>query len=128
MFDQMDRGGYAGLMYDLLHTRIDPSINLRKPPVTEALRDQVQLSEPVHIQFFREWWDNQDPEWPGDAWSKDLNDEMVLYCNRHKGYAPSWKKFTIDLKKIGVKYKKSRLRRFESKAEYHLVFDVKSEF
>lgn len=128
MFDQMDEGGYAGLMYDLTHTQIDPSINLRKPLVTKALEDQVALSEPVHIQFFREWWNNQDPDWPGDVWSKDLEEAMVLYCNKHKGYVPSWQKFLMDLKRIGVKYSKSRLRRLESKLVWHLVFDVKSGF
>lgn len=127
LFNQMERGGYSALMYDLMHTRINSSINLRKPPVTEALRDQVRLSEPVHIQFFREWWSDQDPDWLGDVWSRDLNNEMVLYCNRHKGYVPSWQKFMADLKKIGVKYTKNQLNRFGSKREIHLVFDVKSE-
>jgi hypothetical protein len=127
MFLQMNGGGYPALMYDLIHTQIDPGIDLRNPPMTDALRDQVRLSEPTHIQFFREWWDNQDPDWPGDAWARDLNNEMVLYCNRHKGYAPSWQKFMADLRKIGVKYTNDQLRRFDSKREYYLVFDVKSE-
>lgn len=127
MFSQMDHGGYEALMYDLIHTQIEPGI-LRKPPMTQALTDQIYLSEPVHIQFFREWWNNQDPDWQGDVWSRDLEEEMVLYCNKHKGYVPGWQKFAGDLKKIGVKYSRSQLRRFESKREYHLVFDVKSGF
>ena len=126
MVAQMERSGYAGLMYDLVHTRLDPRIDLRQPPVTEALVDQSKLSEPAHIQFFRAFIENQDPEWDYQIWSKDLEKEMVEYCKDHRAYPPSWQSFLASLVKLGILYRNNRHVRNSIKREWKLTFDAKS--
>lgn len=83
MIDQMEAGGYAGMLHDLLKIKI--TANLRIPPATKERDEQKERSEPLPIQFWRTKVANADPEmWPEMISKESLYSEMVDYCNRRK--------------------------------------------
>lgn len=85
MINQMEFGGYAGMLHDLLKLKI--TANLRIPPATKERNEQKERSEPLPIQFWREKVTNADPEiWPGKISKETLYGEMVDYCNRRKAH------------------------------------------
>lgn len=51
LMSQLDNGGREAMLYDLLHYDIG-TFNVRKPPQTQALREQKQESWPA----FEQWW------------------------------------------------------------------------
>jgi hypothetical protein len=111
MIKQMDSGGYAALMYDLMHTRLDPRIDLRNPPVTEALKDQVARSEPVYVSFWREYVERQELDWDKIGWLDDIEPDMIRYCQAHDYSKPLVRRFYIPhLKKLGIISESKRLR------------------
>ena len=83
LMQQMERGGYEAMLYDLLNVKI--TANLRIPPGTAGLQDQKELSEPLPIQFWRDRLSNADPElWPGEIKKETLYDKMVEYCAKRR--------------------------------------------
>jgi hypothetical protein len=53
IWKQMEDGGYAAMLYDLLHMNLS-SFNVRAVPVTAALQDQRKLSLPVPEAWWRD--------------------------------------------------------------------------
>jgi hypothetical protein len=84
MLSQMEQGGLEAMLFDLL--KIKQTVNLRIPPQTLGLKDQIVRSEPLFIQFWREKVMAADPEvWPEKIKKETLYNEMVDYCNKRKG-------------------------------------------
>jgi hypothetical protein len=83
MLAQMDNGGYEAMMFDLLKIKL--TVNLRIPPGTKGLQEQIIRSEPLFIQFWREKVSAADPEvWPNKIRKDTLYNEMIDYCNKRK--------------------------------------------
>lgn len=84
MLAQVSQGGLEAMLYDLLKIKL--TVNLRIPPSTQGLTDQIIRSEPLFIQFWREKVSDADPEiWPDKIKKETLYNEMVEYCNKRKG-------------------------------------------
>jgi hypothetical protein len=84
LVQQMESGGLEAMLYDLMNIKI--IVNLRIPPATTGLTDQITRSEPLFIQFWRNKVLDADPEtWPGKIRKETLYREMVDYCNMRKG-------------------------------------------
>lgn len=84
MLTQMDSGGLQAMLFDLL--KIKQTVNLRIPPQTSGLDEQIIRSEPLFIQFWREKVEAADPEfWPTQIKKETLYSEMIDYCNKRKG-------------------------------------------
>jgi hypothetical protein len=80
MLKELERGGYKGLMYNLMHTRIDPRIDLRNPPKTEVLNEQKEHSESPYVRWWRGYVKDTDPEvWPKDIKKAELTRLGQLY-------------------------------------------------
>jgi hypothetical protein len=80
MLKELERGGYAGLMHDLIHTRIDPRIDLRNPPKTKVLDEQKKHSESPYVRWWREYVEDMDPEvWLKEIAKKELTRSCQLY-------------------------------------------------
>lgn len=83
MINQMEFGGYAGMLHDLLKLKI--SVNLRIPPATKERDEQKERSEPLPIQFWREKVMDADPQtWPKIVSKESLYSEMVDYCGKRR--------------------------------------------
>lgn len=130
MINQMERGGYAGLMYDLIHTKLTPkTVKLEKPPVTDALKDQTSLSEPPYIQAFRAFAEDQDMDWDGEVWTTELEKYIENYYKTHNIHEriPRRQEFLGQLRKSKVTFRKTRpLNISTQRQEHKLWFDVNS--
>ena len=84
MFKQMEHGGYAGLMYDLLHTTLHTKNNLRKPPITREGKNQRIMSESPYLQYWRDKVSNTAAEdWPDKIMKEVLASECMQYFKDH---------------------------------------------
>lgn len=63
MLQQMEDGGYQAMMYDLMHRQI--TSDLRNPPKTEFLKEQIECTLPPVESFLKYWVGNHsgDGEW-----------------------------------------------------------------
>lgn len=109
MFAQMNQDGLQAMLFDLLKIKI--TVNLRIPPGTKGLEEQVIRSEPLFIQFWREKVAATDPEvWPEKIKKETLYDEMVEYCNRRRGrHIVGTRQFFKELRQYIEPWKEVRL-------------------
>ena len=61
VMEQMENGGYEALMYDLAHREIKS--NLRKPPHTEFLDEQIDAGRPIIEKFLIWWKQEKEDQW-----------------------------------------------------------------
>ncbi len=100
IIDQMDNGGREAMLYDLMH-HDHKSVNLRKPPETDALIDQKSHSLPDAAEFWVEALVrgyiiseqkpdstvNYEAEWEGSEsmffplYKAQIYDEFKFWCN-----------------------------------------------
>src|SRR5581483_3678844 len=99
---EMETGGLEAMLYDLMHMAIPDWIDLRNPPKTEALIEQVELSGRPHEQWWQKvlqdgeiaapgegWNDPTMIEWPADddlvIRTKDLQDAYQAFARGCRG-------------------------------------------
>jgi len=101
--DEMENGGPAAMMYDLL--RYDYSaVNLRKAPFTQALSEQIETSLPVVFAFWQFVLErefllsdkftgapietrcgvDQNVAWPEEIWKYEIYNEFLEFSNKNK--------------------------------------------
>jgi hypothetical protein len=98
MSAQMSQGGYGAMLYDLLRKKI--TCNLRQPPVTKELKEQILLSEPPIKKWLRDWIDDCE-DWP--QWMN----KQAAYLN----YA-DW------CRGAGIRYKGGKLNFYKTMESY----------
>ncbi len=89
---QLESGGYEAMLYDLLHMDIS-AYQVRKVPVTEALRKQRELSLPCAVRWiydvlYRGWVDPMRPEWLEDVPTGVLYASYKDFAKDAKEYRP----------------------------------------
>jgi hypothetical protein len=84
MIDEMENGGYEALLHHLQNLDIE-DVNLRQPPKTEALVDQVLASMPVEQSWWLEvlqqgWIMPFDKEWKAKFSFHDLHSSYTKHA------------------------------------------------
>lgn len=116
MENQLNNGGYKGLLYFLLHYKYDP-LEISKIPQTEALLDQKMYSIPEELR----WWLNCLNEGKisaarGGSWELEIEhgsfyDSYLTYCknmNVRRPLTNQWLVRTLNKRKLKFKEKASR--------------------
>ena len=80
--DEIAAGGIEALYHHLLHVPMDGWQPHRRPPMTQAKRDLIQVSRSSELRFLQEWLDRDLGLPVCPALSVDLYQAYVRWCDR----------------------------------------------